>query len=272
MNYKTLTIFFLTGWLIAGCGLVDTDTVNDDNIDDNLKPIATNCADNVENAYGCYGDTKTFGVGALKITGGVWSIYSMSTLPVGTQSESYDTYEYGYKFDGDGTAFKRSDTATYSESLKWGVSQSGDQLTVSSDGTYVYEGRFGNDKNCFKVSNKLVGESIKMCSEDSVDTSHKNSAGYYGNGVTFGNYTHGNYEIVGKWEITGTNSITVTLDSNGTTSNGGEWGVSEDGKRIGIDGVNYLVHKYPKSEDCIEVFELIGETITPQIRKMCKQP
>lgn len=272
MNYKTLTVFFLTAWVVTGCGLIETDAVNDDNVDDTLKPIATNCADNVENAYGCYGDTKTFGVGALKITGGVWSIYSMSTLPVGTQSEYFDTYEYGYRFSGDGTVFKRSDTATYSESLKWGVNQSGDRLTVSRDGTYVYEGRFGNNKNCFKVSNKEVGESIKMCNEDSIDTSHQNSAGYYGDSVAFGNYTHGSYQAVGTWEIAGANPVVVTLDSNGTTSNGGEWGVSEDGKRIEIDSIKYLVHKYPKSQECLEVFELVGDIITPQIWKMCRKP
>jgi len=258
--------------MVAGCGVIKTDAVNDDNVDDSLKPIATNCADNVENAYGCYGEAKTFGVGALKIVDGVWSVYSMSTLPVGTQSEYYDRYEYGYRFDKDGTAFKRKDTATYSKSLKWGVSQSGDKLTVSGDGVYIYEGRFGNNKNCFKVSNKEAGESIKMCNEKSVDMGHKNGAGYYGGNINFGNYTHGDFRAAGTWEITGSSSIVVVLDDNGTTSNGGNWGVSEDGKRIEIDGVSYLAYKYPKSEECVEAFELAGEIITPQVWKMCKKP
>ena len=267
---KALILIFLTLLLMSGCGLTkDDDINNDDNTNETLKPIATNCADNVENAYGCYGPTKTFGVGALTIVNGSWSIYTMSTLPVSTQSRYFDVYKYGYEFLDDGIVYKYD--ATGITILTWGVSSKGDAITISGDGTYTYIGRF-NDVNCFEVSNGQIDESIKMCNESSVDLSHKNDAGYYfGQNVTFGNYTHGNYIAVGDWQVISDQIATVTLDSNGTTSNGAQWGVRKDGKSIMIDDKSYLIYKYPNSEDCIETFELSGEIITASQIKLCKQ-
>ncbi len=267
---KSLGLIFLTLFLMNGCGLTkDQDVNNDDKINEDLQPIATNCADNVENAYGCYGPTKTFGVGALTIINGGWSIYAMSTLPVSTQSRYFDVYKYGYEFLDDGIVYKYD--ATGITVLTWGVSSKGDAITISEEGTYKYVGRF-NDVSCFEVSNELIDESIKMCNEGSVDLSHKNDAGYYfGQDVTFGNYTHGDYIVVGDWQVISDQiTETVTLDSNGTTSNGAEWGVRKDGKSIMIDDKSYLVYKYPRSESCIDTFELSGNIITASQIKLCK--
>jgi len=265
---KSLILIFLTLFLMTGCGLTkEEDVNNDDNTNETLKPIATNCVDDVENAYGCYGPVKTFGVGALTIADGVWSIYTMSTLPVSTQSRYFDIFKYGYEFLDNGTVFKYDATGT--NLLSWGVSPTGDAVTISGEGTYTYIGRF-NDNNCFEVSNEQIDESIKMCQEYEVDQSHQNSAGFYGENVEFGNYTHGDYLAVGEWQIIGDQATTVTLDKNGTTSNGGEWGVSEFGKRIIVDDTSYLIYKYPKSESCLETFELLGESITSQTWKFCK--
>jgi len=252
---------------MSGCGLTkDEDVNNDDNTNETLQPIATNCADNVENSYGCYGPTKTFGVGALTIIDGGWSIYTMSTLPVSTQSRYFDTYKYGYEFLDNGTVFKRDATGT--NILTWGVNSKGDALTISGDGTYTYKGRF-NDVDCFEVTNELIDESIKMCNESSVVMTQENSAGYYGEDVVLGNYTHGRYFATGTWKVISDQIFTVTLDANGTTSNGAEWGVRKDGKSITIDDKSYLIYKYPKSEYCMDAFELHGDVITSQTWTLC---
>ena len=122
---KSLGLIFLTLFLMNGCGLTkDQDVNNDDKINEDLQPIATNCADNVENAYGCYGPTKTFGVGALTIINGGWSIYAMSTLPVSTQSRYFDVYKYGYEFLDDGIVYKYDATGITGRNLNLKISTS----------------------------------------------------------------------------------------------------------------------------------------------------
>ena len=275
MDDVKIVIFALIAILgITGCGLTkdeDSASANDDQVKDNFTPNGTNCVDNIENAFGCYGATKT--LANRKVIEGVWSVYTVSTMPVANQSIYYDTYKLGYQFLSDGTAFKHDATATYSKILTWGVDPTGKEITISNDGTYKIDTQFFNDLNCFKATNSQIGEDIKICNESVLSTGTQNSAGYYGNTVRYGNYSHGNILAVGTWSITKTgqiNSVKVTLDSNGTTSNGAQWGISPDGKRITIDDKSYLAYKYPESLECITSFELSGDIILPQTWELCK--
>ncbi|MEJ2501427.1 MAG: hypothetical protein P8Y65_09985, partial [Campylobacterales bacterium] len=65
----------------------------------------------------------------------------------------------------------------------------------------------------------------------------------------------------------------LAVPADGSTSGGGEWGVSRDGKVMTIDGTSYLVYRYlrPKEDKCIAVYELAGDIITPSVWKLCKQ-
>lgn len=262
--------------LLAGCGKIDDNIQDQDNntIVEN-KPSAYNClSDTPTNSYGCY-DTDVLFNGE-KVTKGVWSVYTQSNTNRIDGQDFYDRYQYGFDFSGDGSAYKQEQTNGYIFYKIWGVNDTGKEITVSEDGAYAYQETFSG-QNCFKVTNN--GDTLKLCHESFVDQSFENAAGYYGPDVRFGNLKNYNFAADGNWTISGygdNNSaaaVAVTLDANGSTSNGGEWGVSADGKVMEIDGVRYLVYQYlePQAHQCIAVFELYGNTISSMQWKLCKQ-
>lgn len=262
--------------LLAGCGRIEKDVQDGTTIEPDL-PQAANCVGTDENAYGCYGaETVLFG---KKIVKGVWSVYEQSNIENVNHNIFYDRYKRGYDFREDGTAFTRTmrETADFSVPYQWGVSDDGKTLNVEDGNSYVYQGIFANDSNCFEVTRDTT--TVKLCNESLVDMTHENEMGYYGADVAFGNLTHYNLKGVGTWKIApydssnGGSETTVTLTEDGNTSNGGHWGVSADGKVMGIDGIRYLVYQYldPYSDQCIAVFELSDGRITSTTWKLCKQ-
>lgn len=258
--------------LAAGCGRIEE--VEDGVTIDQDVPPAANCINLNENSYGCYGSDKVFF--GKKIVEGIWSVYTQSNLQNASNETFYDRYQHGYDFRDDGSAFKRQQSETYTYFQEWGVDDEGTTLKVSDGNTYVYESVFANDSDCLQVSQN--GETVKLCHESFVDRTNENDAGYYGDSVTFGNLTNFYISAVGDWSIapyddsnTG-ETVAVTLDSDGTTSGGGQWGVSADGKTMSIDGTSYLVYQYLKENNrgCIAVFELSGGFTTSTTWKLCK--
>lgn len=261
--------------LFAGCGRVD-DAVQDGSTIDQPSVPAANCIGLNVNSYGCYGEESVFN--GKKIVQGVWSVYTQSNVENIGNVIFYDRYKRGLDFRSDGSVFMREKTDDFQYFLEWGVNDDGTKLTLSDGTTYTYQAVFSNDADCFKVL-RSDGLAVKLCTESFVAYDGKNSSGYYGSNVTFGNLTHYYFNAVGSWRIApydSTNSAsatTVTLDANGSTSTGGEWGVSADGKVMGIDGIRYLVYQFLKSpeDNCIAVFELSGGQITQTTWKLCKQ-
>lgn len=263
-----------TLFLIAGCGRVEE--VQDGSTIDQPSTPAANCIGLSENTYGCYGADTVFH--GLKVVEGVWSVYTQSNVENIGNNIFYDRYQRGYEFRDDGSAFMREQTQGYSYFREWGVNDDGTLLKLSDGKSYTYQAVFANDSNCLEVTREDKS-SVKLCHEAYVDYAGENEAGYYGANVTFGNLTHYYIDAVGTWNIAPYDSSnsgdesTVTLDANGTTSNGGEWGVSKDGKVMTIDGVSYLTYQFlsPASDQCIAVFELAGGAITSTTWKLCKQ-
>ena len=260
----------LLSLILGGCRQLDDE--DDSSVNEDFTPVASNCTNSLENAYGCYGSDKTLGNEDLDT--GVWSVYARSYIGTDYEDVVYDTYVYGYRFLEDGTAFERDATASYSNVRSWGIDDDGASITISDRGTYTITGQFTNDE-CFEVTNDTQDETMKLCPEPLNDTSESNGVGYIGGTVTFGNYVHGDWTVAGDWTVEGYSSTSqtqtsVALDADGTTSNDGEWGVSDDGKWLQIDDDPYLVYKYFKSSDCIAVFELSGEFVTSRTLKLCK--
>ena len=105
-----------------------------------------------------------------------------------------------------------------------------------------------------------------MCNESLISDASQNSSGYYGSSLSFGNNDlYGDYTVVGTWTIDGTS---ITLSEDGSTSTGGEWGLSQDSKVIVIDGISYMVNTYPDN-GCIETYEMSGDYAT-EPRTLCK--
>lgn len=271
---KTIAGTSLILLLLAGCGRVEE--VQDGSTIDQPSTPAANCIGLSENAYGCYGSDTVFH--GTKVVEGTWSVYTQSNVENVGNDIFYDRYQRGYDFREDGSAFMREQTGDYNYFREWGANDEGTKLTLSDGKSYTYKAVFANDSNCFEVTREDKS-TVKLCNESSVEYDGENVAGYYGSKVTFGNLTHYYIDAAGTWKIApydssnGGEESTVTLDTNGTTSGGGMWGVSLDGKVMSIDGISYLVYQYlsPSSDQCIAVFELSGGAITSTTWKFCKQ-
>jgi len=255
----TITLAAVTVLLFIGCGqLEDTEsgTIEYENV--NYDPAKNNtCFSNRENSAGCFGDDQYFG--EHRVYEGFWSIYGKSD----NYKNYYDKYLYGYDFQSDGTLKKRETTQNYyySPLQVWGVNTDGSELTIDPGVTYKIVSRFTND--CYKVN--VAEKEYKICHEESVDTTQKNASGYYGETIAFGNYDYGRYTVAGSWSIDG---VSVELTASGKTSNGGEWGVSEDGKLLFIDDNAYLAYRYPDN-GCIETFLMRGDFALDK-KMLCK--
>lgn len=263
--------------MLAGCGRIDEDATGDGVTYEEQTNPAYNCYSNTPvNGYGeCYDSGVLFH--GETVDEGVWSIYTQSDENRDDGTIFYDRYQYGFVFNGDGSADKQQKTDGYTEYREWGIDDAGSVLTLSDEGAYTYQAVFSNDSGCLQVSNS--GKTIKMCHESFVDQSFgDDSRGYYGANVTFGNRKSYDFVAEGNWTISGydTNTaatITVELDVNGSTDTGGEWGVSKDGKVIGIDGTRYLVYQYldGSKSNCIAVFELSGQVTSSTKWELCKE-
>ena len=281
---RTSAFLFSCIVLFAGCGKVDETVTQDNNPIDDPSPPAYNCkGDTPSNNYGCYGNDVTFH--DETIADGIWSVYTQSNTNRLDGRVFYDRYQYGFDFSGDGGAFKQQQTDGYTYFREWGVNDAGTAVAVSDEGTYTWTSSFS--EKCFEVSHNMATtndiETVKFCHEDFVDQSNENTMGYYGANVKFGNLENYNFTAVGTWTISGygdngASLSTVSLADNGTIASGtgGEWGVSRDGKVIGIDGVRYLVYQYLSTSDdhqrgCIAVFELSGGEATSTTWKLCRQ-
>jgi len=218
------------------------------------------CYSNFENTAGCFGSDQRFG--DELISEGFWSVYSQSDNYI----LYYDTYQYGYQFDDDGSVKMRRERQnyTYSSLSMWGVNTDGSKLTIHPDESFTISSKIIGSA-CYKVTVTSSSETLKICNESALSGESQNSSGYYGETLKFGNYVYGDFNVVGDWEIDG---ITFSLEANGTTSNGGEWGLSSDAKLITIDNIVYLVYKYPDNS-CIETFIMEGDDKTER-KTLCK--
>lgn len=259
--------------LLSGCR---TEEVEDGaTIDQDAVPAA-NCVSLSENAYGCYGSDSVFN--GKTVVDGVWSLYTQSNVENVGNNTFFDRYKRGYTFRDDGSVFMREQTADFIYFREWGIDDDGVKITLSDGATYTYKAVFANDSDCFQVTQE-DGTDAKLCSEVFVDSDGENGSGFFGANVTFGNLTHYYFDAVGTWTISPYDSsntgatLTVTLQADGTTTDSGEWGVSEDGKVMTIDGVSYLTYQYLDSSgsDCIATFELSGGVITSTTWKLCRQ-
>lgn len=258
--------------ILGGCGRVKD--ASDDNTVEEPTVAAYNCKSySPTNGYGdCYGSDVLFH--SKKVTEGIWSLYSQSNTNRTDGTTFYDRYQYGFEFATDGSAGKQNKTDGYTLYREWGINDEGSVVTLSNEGSYTYEASFSG-QDCFVVGNN--SEKLKMCHESYVDRTQSNAAGYYGSGVQFGNLNEYNFYAVGTWSISGYGEngagiTSVTLDANGSTSGGGEWGVSADGKVMEIDGVRYLAYQYlePFSNRCIAVFAMVGGITTSVKWQLCK--
>lgn len=261
-----LKLFFLSIALLgifSGCGKIEeeTDQGTAEIENENYDPGQNNtCYSNFENSAGCFGDDQYFGDEI--VTDGYWSIYAQSDNYI----LYYDTYQYGYQFESDGSVKMRLETQeyTYSSIRLWGVNNEGSALIVDPDASFRIASKVIGT-SCYKATN-TSGQTIKICNESAVDTATaQNASGYYGSALRFGNYAYGDYTVAGDWNIDGT---TVTLNEDGTTSNSGEWGLSADSKKLTIDNIVYLVYRYPDNS-CLETFVMQGDSKTDR-KTLCK--
>lgn len=254
----TLGIFIL----FSGCGKIEDQTAGTTEASsDNYKPNANNqCATDQQNSQGCFANEPFFAENRVDL--GYWALYKKSN----NYKNYYDMYYKSYKFISDGSVKKRPQSEGYFriDGSLWGVNDAADTISMDSGESFKLTGRRYSGVDCYDVTHN--SGTYKMCAEKSVDNSHKNSSGYYGEKVSFGNYNFGNYSSVGKWSIDGAE---VTLNSDGTTSNSGEWGVSEDGKIITIDANSYIVNRYPDNS-CIDTYTLVLNTKQESVR-LCKK-
>lgn len=261
--------WMVTGWTVialmlavSGCASYE-ETENDLSIDTNYTSTSNNCNDDDYNTAGCYGSSEEFG--DQKIVSGFWSLYQQRDEDI----EYYETYLRGYIFESDGSVKKRNDTKSYLLGVsEWGVDEDGNTLTITAEETLTVQGRFNSNQDCFLVYSSETSGDLKLCHESFIASTLSNSDGYYGESVKFGNYDYGNYEVNGTWRFN-ESGTTVTMYADGTTSNGGTWGVMEDGKVLAADDTAYLVFKY-YNNGCIYCFEMSGEYAVDQTT-LCKE-
>lgn len=252
--------------LLSGCGAIEeTEQGIEDVVDDNYNPNQNNtCYSNFENSAGCFGDDQYFGDNL--VAEGYWSVYGKSNNNI----LYYDTYRYGYQFDNDGSVRARrlGQEYIYSSTSLWGVNKDGTKLTIEPDETFSNPKRI-TDTDCYEVTSSVSSQKLKICHENPIDTALQNGSGYYGGALKFGNYDYadsGSITVEGNWSIGGT---VVTLKADGSTSLGGSWGLSRDGKLITVNAQTYLVYQYP-GDDCITTFLMDGDNKTERV-VLCKQ-
>lgn len=264
LHAKYISLILIPLLFITGCGV--TDVENDTAVDEDYTAREDNCnPDTYINTLGCFGNTAEFGENE-RITEGFWNLYAKRGDESENKIANYDTYLFGYQFTADGLVKRREATINYLYGVKeWGVDEAGNVLAVTLDGTYTISTRFDNNTACYEVKSSYLGETLKLCHESAVDTQNSNAYGYYGENIKFGNYSFGNYTAAASWTVSEYGSSTASivvlathqLLADGTTNNGGMWGVSEDGKVLTINGVSYLPFKYPDT-NCVVAFEFDG--------------
>ncbi len=261
-----LILSFLMLTILVGCGaLEETEQGVEDVVDENYDPNQNNtCYSNFQNSAGCFGDDQYFGDNLINT--GYWSVYGKSNNYI----LYYDTYRYGYQFDTDGSvrARKTGQEYLYSSTSLWGVNNDGTKLTIDPDETFSSPKRVSGT-DCYEVTSSASSQKLKICHEEPIDTTLQNTSGYYGSDLEFGNYDYsdsGSITVDGNWSVGGT---TLTLSADGSTSSGGEWGLSHDGKLITINAKTYLVYQYSGS-DCISTFLMIGDNKSERV-ELCKK-
>ena len=272
--FRTVILALPVVAILAGCGI--TETSEDANTYVETLTDALNCDNDTAstNDYGCYDSGVLFpGASGEKVTKNVWSVYTRSDQTLDTVF--YDRYLRGYEFGTDGYAYKQEAGEGYNAFGDWGIDDAGTSISVYNDGSYTYAATFTGQDGCYEVSSSAG--TVKFCHEAYVDQSLQNSTGYYGADLRFGNLINYDYKVVGTWTIAGygsndTAQTSVTLNADGTTSNGGEWGLGADGKAIGIDGTRYFVYQYLKKGDCIVTLEVLSSGLASSTQwKLCKQ-
>ncbi len=242
---KTQLFLLTTAFILlfSGCGQIEDDIVTEVSYDNYTPPSNNQCSPDNANSQGCFGNEPFFGDN--QVDSGYWVLYKESN----NYDDYYDMYFKSYQFTSKGAVVIRNEDEgnyKYTSNL-WGVNSDADTIAMDSGEALKYDGtKYGGD--CYKIT--YENATYKMCHEDAIEGSQKNSAGYYGDEVKFGNYIQGDYEVAGTWSIDG---VSFSLDSNGSTSTGGKWGVSLDAKSITIDAMTYLVDKYP-GESCIDTY------------------
>ncbi|MEA1921001.1 MAG: hypothetical protein U9N52_14275 [Campylobacterota bacterium] len=247
--------------LFNGCGKIEDETAGSIEFEnENYEPSQNNtCFSDQENSAGCFGTSQFFG--DERVYEGYWSLYGKSD----NYKLYYDKYLFGYDLLSDGTLKQRLDTQGYYFNVikVWGLNNDGSKLTIHPSESYTISSKLTG--SCYKVS-AANAETYRMCQEDAIsEDTLSNDAGYYGSDLKFGNNTYGDYEVVGQWTV---NGVTVELFAEGNTSNGTNWGLSSDSKRITIDGVNYLAYRYPDNS-CIETLIMQGDFATDKVM-LCK--
>ncbi len=254
----------LTLLLFSGCEPIEEES--DTTVDTAYKPNAVNtCNLSEETTLGCFGFGLEFGDNE-KLDEGYWSLYAKRDKNL----QYYDTYLFSYQFSGNGYTRTLNKPQEYYV-VSWGIDRDGTKITTDLEGTITYTGIFGSDTSCYKVKHSAFGsEELKMCHDSKVGKT-ENTLGYYGNDIKFGNYTYGNYAVVGTWEVRDygdSGTVTAyTLDANGTVEGGGNWGVSEDGKVLHVKEASYLVNQY-LDNNCLVCFNTKGSRTTPL--QLCK--
>ncbi len=250
--------------LFSACEPIEEES--DITVDTAYTPNAVNtCNLSEETTLGCFGSGLEFGDNE-KLDEGYWSLYAKRD----TNLVYYNTYLFSYQFSGNGYAQTLNKPQNYYV-LSWGIDRDGSKITTDLEGTITYVGIFDSDPSCYKVKLSTFGnEELKMCHDKRVD-GLKNSLGYYAKEITFGNYTYGDYSVVGTWKVTnyddGSTVATHMLDANGSAKEGGIWGVSEDGKVLHVNEASYLVNQY-LDNNCLICFNTNGSRTTPL--KLCK--
>ncbi len=253
MQTKLLLLSLTFLLIFSGCGKIEEETSAGtiEPSTDNYTPNANNqCATDQQNSQGCFANEPFFAENQIDL--GYWALYKKSN----NYKNYYDMYYKSYQFINDGSVKKRFESEGYFriDGSLWGVNEAADTISTDSGESFKLTGRRYLGIDCYDVTHNSA--TFKMCAESAVDDSNKNSSGYFGSNVKFGNNNFANYTAEGSWTI---QSVQVGLNSDGTTSNDGEWGVSADGKIITIDTVSYIVNKYPDN-NCIDTYTLISNT------------
>ncbi len=257
---KTQLFLLSTAFLLlfSGCGQIEDDIVTEISQSNYTPPSNNQCSTDNANSQGCFGNEPFFGDN--QVDTGYWALYKESN----NYDDYFDMYYKSYQFSSTGAIIVRSEEEgnfKYTSNL-WGINSAADTISMDTGESLKLNGvKYGGD--CYQVTYQTG--TYKMCHEDEIVPSSQNSAGYYGEDLKFGNYVQGDYEAVGSWEIEG---VLISLDSNGSTSSGGEWGLSLDAKLFTIDTVQYLVDKYPGSS-CIDTYIIVNNYKTSP-KKLCK--
>ncbi len=265
MKYS-IVLLALLGIIFSGCEPIEENS--DISINDSYEPNAVNtCNLSEESTLGCFGDALEFGDNEV-LTEGYWSIYAKRNI---NDLENYDTYLFSYRFFGNGYAQTLNKVQAY-YSLTWGINEKGSEIKTDNEGTITYQGIFQSDNKCYEIKHSTLGETLKMC-HDSVVVGQKNNLGFYSDTIKFGNYTYGDYTVVGKWNVSGYETDIAAkvhlLDGNGTTEAGDEWGVSEDGKVLHVKDVSYLIREYLDNE-CLLCVDIKDDE--KPLLQLCKDP